>query len=305
LNEQAGSVRPGLLRERRPGRTIAGPSSAPGLPGEPFDLDVPAAVVDLCAEFRSEGHMLVLVGGSVRDLLMGRTPSSDWDMATSATVYQVSRICRGAVFEDSRYTEFTLAFATHEGLKLEITPFRDRHDYQWTRGPNLDPQQPPGTLAQDLLGRDFTINAIAHDPLDEVLFDPLDGHGDLRRRVLCALPDAEARFRFDPVRILRGIRISVKLGFEIAPETQAAMGAGLDGARHDARRTLMELVRLLCGPTPSRSLALLRAGAIWHGSVPRSRKSQRNATRGFRTRPCSLGCRRFWTACRQRLPSRP
>ena len=254
----------GVFRRRRPTNApgpvaAAAPVMLPdlGMPGEPFELSVPPPIEALCAKFGSHGHWLVVVGGSVRDLLIGRTPSSSWDLATSATVYQVARICRGAVFEDTSHTEFTLAFATHEGFKLEITPFRDRHDYQWSRGPDPRPEQPVGTLAEDLRGRDFTINAIAYDPLDRILFDPFDGCGDLRHRLLRALPDPETRFRFDPVRILRGIRISVKLDFEIVPETRAAMGSSLEDARHDARLTLMELVRLLCGPHPSRSLALL------------------------------------------------
>ncbi len=254
------------IRRRLP-PTDPTPSSAPttspplpglGLVGEPFPLEVPEALLGLCAEFHARGHWLLLVGGSVRDLLLGRTPSSSWDLATSATLYQVSRICRAAVFEDTSHTEFTLAFVTHEGHKLEITPFCDRHEYQWTRGPNPLASPRVATLAQDLHERDFTINAIAYDPIGRVLFDPFDGREDLGRRLVRSFPEAEARFRNDPVRVLRGIRISVKLGFEIAPETRAAMSSGLDGARHDPRRNLMELVRLLCGPHPSSSLALLQ-----------------------------------------------
>jgi len=185
-------------------------------------------------------------------------PSSSWDLATSATVYQISLICPGTFYEDVSHTEFTLAFATREGLKLEITPFLDRHDYRWIRGPVQSPEQPVGTLAQDLSGRDFTINAMAYDPIGRLLFDSCDGRGDLRRRLVRSLPDAEARFRLDPVRILRGIRIAGKLGFEIEPGTLAAMGHSLEGAGHNPRRLLMELVRLLCGPRPSGSLDRLR-----------------------------------------------
>src|SRR5262245_16650603 len=234
------------------------PPPEPDLSGESVDLAVPEAIEGLCREFRARGHSLVLVGGSVRDLVLRRPPSSSWDLATSATVYEVSRICRGAVYEDTSHTEFTLAFVTRDQLKLEITPFRERKDYQWKRGREDNDQEPAGTLAQDLRGRDFTINAMAYDPLAKLLFDPHGGRADLARGRVRALPDAEARFRLDPVRILRGVRIAAKLEFEMDPETRSAMQAGVQGANHDARRTLMEFVRLLCGPRPSWSLERLR-----------------------------------------------
>ncbi len=228
------------------------------LPGVPMPLPVPPPIVSLCEDFHCLGHALVLVGGSVRDLVLGRTPSSSWDLGTSATVYEVSRICVNVAWEDTSHTEFTLAYVTHGGYRLEITPFRKQHDYQWQRGKADPPVRHPWTLEQDLGGRDFTINAMAYDPLSGLLFDPYDGRRDLQLKRVRALPDAEARFRFDPVRVLRGLRIATKLDFEIDPGTWAAMQVDFDNESYDARRALMEFIRSLCGLRPAQALRRLR-----------------------------------------------
>jgi tRNA nucleotidyltransferase (CCA-adding enzyme) len=112
------------------------------------------------------------------------------------------------------------------------------------------------SLADDLARRDFTMNAIAYDPLADAVTDPFDGPGDLSRRLIRAVGDPIARFREDGLRPMRAVRQAAQLAFDIDPPTQAAIEPTLDVFRKvSAERVRDELLKMLGAPQPSRGLS--------------------------------------------------
>ena len=193
---------------------------------------------------RTAGHEAWIVGGCVRDVLLGRTPT-DYDLTTSALPEETE-----AVFAGERLIETGLQHGTVtvllEGVPLEITTYRVDGGYTDARHP--DGVTFTRSLREDAARRDFTINAMAYAP-GEGLQDFFGGQADLSAGVIRAVGEADRRFQEDALRILRAIRFASVLGFELDPETDAA-------ARRNApllqkisvERVFVELSKLLCGP---------------------------------------------------------
>ncbi len=204
---------------------------------------------------------LALVGGAVRDELLGR-PHADWDLATALLPEAVMARARAAGF---RVIPTGLQHGTVtvilDGEPVEITTFRSDGDYRDGRRPVS--VRLGVSLAEDLARRDFTINAMAM-PLDGGgLVDPHGGQADLRAGVIRAVGDPLRRFAEDGLRPLRACRFAAQLGFRIEPGTQAAIPARLDVARKVAvERVLVELTKLLTGAHPELGLARLREGGL-------------------------------------------
>lgn len=217
---------------------------------------VPPAVVDAIDRLHEAGFAAYLVGGSVRDALLGRSAAGDWDLATSALPDEVVAVFPGAVYEN----RFGTVAVRYEGLDLEVTPFRTEHDYADFRRPH---RVEFGTdLEPDLARRDFTVNAIAwgraadRDAVPE-LVDPFGGLDDLSIGMLRAVGDPDARFREDALRMVRAVRLAATLDLSVEPATREAMAANARLAAHlSGERILAELVRLLAAPRPSVGLRL-------------------------------------------------
>jgi tRNA nucleotidyltransferase (CCA-adding enzyme) len=152
----------------------------------------------------------------VRDALLGLA-HLDWDLATSATPQQVRRLFKRTVPVGIEFG--TIGVLDRDGRMHEVTTFR--HDVQ-TDGRHAVVQF-GASLDEDLARRDFTINAIAYDPIAKVLRDPFEGRGDLSRRLVRAVGAADERMREDRLRALRAIRFAARFDFEIAPETWTAI----------------------------------------------------------------------------------
>jgi poly(A) polymerase len=217
-----------------------------------------APVAGLGDLFTRHGHEVALVGGTVRDVLLGRDPG-DLDLATDARPEQVLKIVEGWA---DRVWETGISFGTvgvRKGATIcEITTYRSERYQAASRKPDVA----YGTsLTQDLSRRDFTVNAIAA-PLPALgLVDPFGGVADLAGKVLRTPGAAADSFTDDPLRILRAARLSAQLGFTVAAEARAAMTA-LAGrlAVVSAERIKDELVKLMlaAGPDgPVRGIALL------------------------------------------------
>jgi tRNA nucleotidyltransferase/poly(A) polymerase len=224
-------------------------------------LPVPTGVAALCGEFKQAGYRAVVVGGSARDLVAARTPSEAWDLATTASIREILSVRRDARADDASHTDLTLALLTSQGSHVELTPMQDRHD--WSRYGARGNRRPVSTLAEDLAGRDFTVNAMAYDPLTGELFDPHGGRGDLERGLVRALGNPAETLRADPVRVLRGVRLRHTLGFEFDPATRQAtvelattipVQVGID-----FRRASAELHRMLALPVRMDCLRTLHA----------------------------------------------
>jgi putative nucleotidyltransferase with HDIG domain len=235
---------------------VAAPET-PGAADARLALAVPAPVMALLDRLHVGGHAAYIVGGSLRDALLGREPN-DWDLATDARPDRIVALFPGSVYEN-RFG--TVAVRQDEDV-FEITTFRTEHDYADFRRPHR--VEFGDDVVADLARRDFTVNAIAWGraardgvAASNSLVDPFDGLADLAARRLRAVGDPDARFREDALRMIRAVRLAASLGFEIEPATLAAIRANAGLVRHlSGERVGAELARLLAAPLPSVGLRL-------------------------------------------------
>jgi putative nucleotidyltransferase with HDIG domain len=227
--------------------------AAAGLSGR-----IPPAVRGLMDELRGSGHDAYVVGGSVRDHLLGREPG-DWDLTTDATPDELR-----AVFPDARYeNRFGTVVVARDGIEHEITTYRSERGYADHRRPDV--VDFGTTLVEDLARRDFTVNAMAWGvaagaPADGpgTLVDPFDGRRDLAAGRIRAVGDPDARFTEDALRMLRAVRLAATLDFRIDPETRAGIvRRAPDAALLSGERVGAEVQRTLLAPRPSIGLRQL------------------------------------------------
>ena len=206
--------------------------TAPETAAERLARIVPDAVVEVLGHLHASGHAGYVVGGSLRDALLGRDPA-DWDLATDALPDQLVKLFHGAVYEN----RFGTVAIRRDDDVFEATTFRTEHDYADFRRPH---RVEFGTdVIADLARRDFTVNAIAwgreaagDGPND--LVDPFDGIGDLGRHLLRAVGDPGARFREDALRMVRAVRLAAALEFD----DRAGDAGGHPGQRRPRRPSL-------------------------------------------------------------------
>ncbi len=220
---------------------------------EELRRSLPRDAREIVARLRAAGGQVYLVGGWLRDLLLGRTPK-DWDIATDLRPEQVRKLFRrvhdvGAAFG-------TLIIPRRDGI-YEVTTFRTEGGYSDGRHP--DQIAYATRIEEDLERRDFTINAMAWDPDSDHLVDPFGGLHDLEQHRICAVGDPIARFREDALRLMRAVRFAAQLEFRIAEETLSAIRAEAQGLRRiAAERVRDELNRILLARAPSVGLLLMQ-----------------------------------------------
>ena len=219
------------------------------------DID-PDAIKVLYRLYRA-GHTAYLVGGGVRDLLLGRRPK-DFDIVTSARPAQVKRLFRNCRLIGRRFRLAHLHYAS--GKIIELSTFRAQPDLELGDEDDLlvvDDNR-FGTPHQDAVRRDFTINSLFYDIATFSLIDYVGGMQDVRNRVIRTIGDPMMRFQEDPVRMVRAIKFSARLGFTIEPATWEAI-TRLAGSIHRSApaRLSEEVARLLEQGSASRSLELL------------------------------------------------
>jgi poly(A) polymerase len=233
-----------------------------------------AVVVEhLGRAFAATGHELVLVGGIVRDALMGRELPNDLDFATDAVPEQTQAIGEAAgassvYLVGAKFGTVGLVFADDEGAPItaEITTYRSEHYPGETRHPEVAFGD---RLEDDLSRRDLTVNAIAADAATGALIDPFDGQSDLARGILRAVGDADTRFQEDPLRLLRAARFVAQLGFFVEPATAAAMARQAPSlGRISNERIYADLTRLLTGDWASHGLETLHETGLIPIAMP-------------------------------------
>jgi putative nucleotidyltransferase with HDIG domain len=218
---------------------------------------IPAAVHAILGTLWSAGFAAYVVGGSLRDLLLGR-PVHDWDLATSARPEQTLELFPGAVYENAFGTVAIRSEDTAIG-PVEITTFRTDHDYADFRRPH---RVEFGTsIDLDLARRDFTVNAMAwgaEPGASPSLVDLHDASADLAARILRTVGDPMARFSEDALRMVRAVRLAATLGFDIEAGTLAGMRAQAELVRHlSGERIAAELSKILAADRPSIGLRLM------------------------------------------------
>lgn len=213
-------------------------------------FNIPPEVSRVTKALKEAGFESYIVGGCVRDLLLGRKPK-DWDVTTNAVPVDIQKIFEHTVYEN----EFGTVGVVNDGVEdmslklIEITPYRKEGKYSDNRHP--DSVSFSKSLEEDLERRDFTINALAYDPESLVLKDFHKGQEDLRSGTLRAVGEARMRFEEDALRTLRAIRFAAELGFMIDQET----GKGIEETAHllsriSGERIRDEFIKMIMSPNP-------------------------------------------------------
>ena len=221
-----------------------------------FCPDYVHAVLDA---LHASGHEAYIVGGCVRDSLLGKTPK-DWDVTTSAMPEQTEQAALAAGLKTFRtgIKHGTISVLS-DGITVECTTYRVDGDYKDSRHPESVKFTP--SLIEDLARRDFTVNAMAATPTQDgwEIIDPFDGQADLQAGVIRCVGDPMKRFGEDALRILRGVRFAVRLGFAIEDKTANAMFARAGLLKNISReRVREELMGILQSPGPEKAVKYMK-----------------------------------------------
>ena len=215
-----------------------------------YILTLPTPVSGLLTRLKQAGFSAYVVGGCVRDSLMGLEPH-DWDICTSALPDQMQAVFSGLHTVETGLKHGTLTVIV-EHVPYEVTTYRIDGDYTDHRHP--DSVRFVDNLVQDLARRDFTVNAMAWSP-DAGLQDPFGGRQDLSAGLIRCVGEPEQRFEEDALRVLRALRFAAVYDFAIEPATAAALRQKAPDLKHVAgERVREELLKLLCGKAAGRIL---------------------------------------------------
>ena len=217
----------------------------------------------ICVKLREAGHQAYLVGGCVRDLLLGREPV-DWDVSTDARPERVQEL-----FPDSLAVgaQFGVAIVLDEGAQVEVATFRS--DIGYSDGRHPDRVDFTGSAEEDVRRRDFTINALLMDSATAQVRDYVGGRADLRAGIIRAIGKPEARFHEDKLRMIRAVRFAARFGYTIEPATFAAIQK-LAGEVNivSAERIRDELTKILTEGAARRGFELLDVTGLLREVLP-------------------------------------
>lgn len=215
-------------------------------------------------KLNENGYEAYIVGGCVRDMILGRTPG-DWDITTSAKPEE-TKACFGHTYDTGiKHGTITVLMGK---TGYEVTTYRIEGEYTDCRHP--DEVVFTRDIHEDLLRRDFTMNAIAYHPV-EGFIDPFGGREDIERKIIRGVGCAEERFREDALRMLRAVRFAAQLGFEIEEETWNALKNNSRLIEKiSAERIREELQKLIMSDRPEKIGFLTESGLTEHINIPLS-----------------------------------
>lgn len=234
---------------------------------------ISTGALEVTTRLHEAGFQAFIVGGAVRDLLLNTVPK-DFDVATDARPHEVVELFRRARVIGRR---FRLVHVMSGGETIEVATFRNSN-FQLETGeshPDISASgrllndNVFGTQEQDAGRRDFTVNAMYYQPQSGELWDFFDGVGDIQRQVLRTIGDPAARYREDPVRMLRAVRLAAKLEFELEPATRAPIPLMADLLQQvPMSRLFDEMLKLLLSGHAQAGLQQLRLHGLHHGLLP-------------------------------------
>ncbi len=220
-------------------------------------------VLDALRTLDNAGFQAYLVGGCVRDMMLGQHPK-DYDIATDALPTEVQKLFKKVIPTGIEHGTVTVL---QRGLSIEVTTFR-------TEGAYLDSRRPStvsfgSDITEDLARRDFTINAMAFDPIGNRFCDPFGGSEDLARRQVRCVGDPQSRFAEDGLRPLRAVRFATVLNFDLDEQTREAIPKTLDTFRRiAAERVREEFTKLLLSPRVRFGIEMLRQTGLLGAFLP-------------------------------------
>jgi tRNA nucleotidyltransferase/poly(A) polymerase len=217
------------------------------------NFPLPASAKTVVAKLTGAGFAAYLVGGAVRDILLG-VPTKDFDFATDAKPEEVAELFPNAIDVGRAFGVMKVPFP--DGDVVEIATFREDGEYNDYRHPKAVRFSSP---EEDARRRDFTINGLFYDPKTRRILDCVGGFADLQAKKIRAIGDPSARLREDALRVLRAVRFAVRFGFRIEEATWRAL---MENARFtrkvSAERVRDEISRMLKGPRPAEAIGMLR-----------------------------------------------
>ncbi len=223
--------------------------------------------VYVCERLQEQGFEAYIVGGAVRDALLGVVPK-DFDVATNARPEQIKHLFRRAFIIGRRFRLVHVIFGDET---IEVSTFRanKKDEVEADATGRIVSDNVYGSQSEDAIRRDFTINALYYDPNNELIVDYVGGMKDVAARTMRVIGKADVRYREDPVRMLRAIRLAVKLKCEIARTTAAPIkkNAALIG-NVPAARLFDEIQKLLLSGYANETLAALRSHGLAEGLLP-------------------------------------
>ena len=233
-----------------------------------INVQLPESVKQILEKFDSKGYQIYIVGGAVRDILMGRM-AYDWDFTTNATPDEILKIVPGGLYNNKFGTVFT-PNPDDETRPHEITTFRKEEGYSDARHP--DKIIWGKTLVDDLSRRDFRINSLALDK-DLKVIDHYKGQDDLKNKLINAVGDPNERFSEDALRMIRAVRIATELGFTIEENTFEAIRKNAPLIQKIAKeRVKEELFKLIASSNASDGVIIFRNSGILEQIIPELEK---------------------------------
>jgi tRNA nucleotidyltransferase (CCA-adding enzyme) len=226
---------------------------------------IPQEVTRVTKALRNAGFEAYLVGGCVRDLVLGKKPH-DWDITTNARPEEIQ-----GLFEETYYNnDFGTVGVVQDDVEdptvkvVEVTPYRKEGTYSDGRRP--DTVDFGVSLEEDLARRDFTVNALAYDPDKGQMVDPYKGQEDLDAKILRAVGDPDERFREDALRMMRAIRLGAELGFAIEQATFIALANNADLLKNISKERIRdELTKTIMSQHPMEALLHMKhTGLLVH-----------------------------------------
>ncbi len=225
---------------------------------------MPESVTDILQKFDKAGYEIYIVGGAVRDILMGKS-ANDWDFTTNATPEQILKVIPGGLYNNQFGTVFT-DNPDEENKPHEITTFRKEEGYSDARHP--DKVTWGKTLDEDLSRRDFTINALALDKNSKVI-DLFKGQEDIKSKLVRAVRDPNERFSEDALRMMRAVRIAAELGFTVEEKTFEAIKKNASLINKIAKeRVKEELFKIIASPNPYEGILLFKNSGLTAEILP-------------------------------------
>lgn len=227
-------------------------------------LNLPEHVQKFMQTFKDKGYEIFLVGGGVRDLLLGKK-TDNWDFTTNAKPEEILKLFPQAFYHNKYGTVTVPIKKDSKTYFFEVTPFRKEGKYSDFRHP--DKIEWADTVEEDLARRDFTINAMAYD--GEKIIDPFGGREDLRNKLIRAVGDPDKRFSEDALRLLRAVRFASQLGFQIEPETYKSIVKNAPLIQKISwERIRDEFFKILQSPYSADGILVLKNTGLLHHILP-------------------------------------
>ena len=230
-------------------------------------MKIPEEIKKVTDRLESKGFEAFLVGGCVRDGLLGKTPK-DWDVATNATPEKVDKLFKKSYSDNKFGTVTVLTEAEEKSLReVEVTPYRTEENYKDGRHP--EKVEWADSIEDDLSRRDFTINALAYRPTKEELVDLFEGKEDLEKGIIRAVGNPTERFTEDSLRMMRAARFATDLEFKIEKETKKAIKKNAELLKRISNERIRdEFLKIVMSDNAALGVELLRRLGLLDYIIP-------------------------------------